>query len=319
MEAPLPGDVVKYPVLRIAEDGSAPSKRHRVQKTRAFSCTLLRSVCWPSYKSGTGKSFVATLRPVFLDYCGTESEHRAFTANLRTGRVASLDGDRTHIELLRSDPYVYAPPQRCEAGIRQIVYLPELFDLDPKQTNSETIAVVVMPPAALLNSVTPAELGAVSAALKLTNAAIDQERARIEAENVKRADADDWYSRRPLAMPDRLTLDIEALCYWALVARELAVRLDARTRFPIPQTPEFRAILLQTLFSQDMLALSESNPLSALRTGYYRGREGALKIHAPGSWGDYDDCGYLAPVALHIEQAKLGELLAELAKDYFNV
>ena len=55
--------------------------------------------------------------------------------------------------------------------------------------------------------------------------------------------------RRPLAMRDRLTLDIEALCYWALVARELAVRLDARTRFPIPQTPEFRALLLQTLFS----------------------------------------------------------------------
>jgi hypothetical protein len=86
-----------------------------------------------------------------------------------------------------------------------------------------------------------------------------------------------FYSRRPLVMPDRLMLDIEALCYWALVARELAVRLDARTRFPIPQTPEFRALLLQTLFSQDMLALSESNLLSSLRMSY-RGREGALKI-----------------------------------------
>jgi hypothetical protein len=49
----------------------------------------------------------------------------------------------------------------------------------------------------------------------------------------------------------------------------------------------------------------------------YRGREGALKIHAPGSWGNYDDCGYLAPIALHIEQTKLGELLAELAKVYY--
>ncbi|TXH54288.1 MAG: hypothetical protein E6Q97_11340 [Desulfurellales bacterium] len=315
---------MKYPILRIAEDGSVPSKRLRVQKkTRAFSCTLLRSVCWPSYKSGTGKSFTATLRPIFLDYCGTESEHRAFTANLRTGRVASLDGDRTHIELLRSDPYVYAPPQRCEAGIRQIVYLPELFDLDPKQTNSETIAVVVMPPAALLNSVTPAELGAVSAALKLTNAAIDQERARIEAENVKRASSEDWYSRRPLAMPERLTLDIEALCYWALVARELSVRLDARTRFPIPQTPEFRALLLQTLYGLRLLALTDGNPLEALQApgSYFYGRSsgGGLAVHGPGEWRANDDCGYLAPVALHIEQAKLGELLAELAKDYFNV
>jgi len=206
-----------------------PSKRHRVHKTRAFSCTLLRSVCWPSYKSGTGKSFVATLRPIFLDYCGTESEHRAFTANLRMGRVASLDG--AHIELLRSDPYVYVPPQRCEAGIRQIVYLPELFDLDPKQTNSETLAIVVMPPCTLLNSVTPAELGAVSAALKLTNAAIDQERARIETENVKRASSEDWYSRRPLVMPDRLMLVREqpALLVAHVVPRAGGRAKDSRT------------------------------------------------------------------------------------------
>lgn len=287
---------MKYPLLRIAEDGTAPSKRYRPQKTRAFSCTLLRCVAWPSYRHGTGKAYAATLRPIFLDYCGTESAHRAFTANLRMGRIASMGDDKTTVEFLRSEPYVYAPPQRCEAGIRQIVYFPALFDLEPKQGNSETITVAVMPPASLLNSVTPEELGAVSAALHLTNAALDEERKRM------------------------VELDTDARLYWALVARELAVRLDARTRFPIPQTAEFRALLLQTLYGLRLLTLADGNPLSVLQSPgrhYYR-RDAGLTVYAPGEWRAKDDCGYLAPIALSIEQTKLGTLLAELARDYYT-
>lgn len=309
---------MKYPLLRITEDGTAPSKRYRPQKTRAFSCTLLRCVTWPSYRHGTGKAYAATLRPIFLDYCGTESAHRAFTANLRMGRIASMGDDKTTVEFLRSEPYVYAPPQRCEAGIRQIVYFPDLFDLEPKQGNSETIAVAVMPPTSLLNSVTPEELGAVSAALHLTNAALDEERKRIEVENVKREAANDW-RLRPLDLPDLVELDTDARLYWALVARELAVRLDARTRFPLPQTAEFRALLLQTLYGLRLLTLADGNPLSVLQSPgrHYYGRDAGLTVYAPGEWRAKDDCGYLAPIALSIEQTKLGTLLAELARDYY--
>ena len=302
---------MKYPLLSIAEDGSTPSRRFRAFKTRAFSVTLLRCLSWPAYRHGTGKSYGATLRPVFLDFCGSESEHRAFVANLRMGRAAKIGDSSETLELLRSEPYTYAPPQRSAAGIRQIVYYGDLFDLEPKTPSQDTVEVAVMPPASLLNSLTPAEIGACSAALKLTNAAIEAERERIQTKNEK---VEHWRRRHDLPSP--IELSIDALCYWALAARELAVRLDARTRFPIPQTAEFRAILLQTLLAQSLLALADDNPLRGLIPGWRR--DAALKLRRPDAWGTAPvDAGYLAPIALSMSQAKLGELLAELARDYF--
>lgn len=150
------------------------------------------------------------LRPIFLDYCGTESEHRAFTANLRTGRPASISEGSTGIELLRSEPYLYAPPQRCEAGVRQIVYYPELFDVECK-AQKDDIWLCVMPPASLLNTLTVAEIGSCRAALRLTNEAIAAERARIEEEN---ASVEYWRKR---SLPPDLTMDTDAILYWALV------------------------------------------------------------------------------------------------------
>lgn len=289
---------MKYPLLSIAEDGSAPSRRNRAFKTRAFSVTLLRCLSWPAYRHGTGKSYGATLRPIFLDFCGSESEHRAFVANLRMGRAAKIGDSSETLELLRSEPYTYAPPQRCAAGIRQIVYYGDLFDLEPKTPSQDTVEVAVMPPASLLNSLTPAEIGACSAALKLTR---------------RGADGFGPKTRKSIE------LSIDALCYRALAARELAVRLDARTRFPIPQTAEFRAILLQTLLAQSLLALADDNPLrnrSYPLPGWRR--DAALKLRCPSDYGRGTvDAGYLAPIALSMPQAKLGELLAELARDYF--
>lgn len=96
---------MKYPVMTIAADGAAPSRRNRHRKTHGFSCTLLRAVLWPAYKPG-GKTI---LRPVFLDFCGTESEHRAFVANLRCGRAAQVS-DREAYEFLKSEPYCVGLP-----------------------------------------------------------------------------------------------------------------------------------------------------------------------------------------------------------------
>ena len=107
---------MKYPVMTIAADGAAPSKRNRHRKTHGFSCTLLRAVLWPAYKPAGNKT---VMRPVFLDFCGTESEHRAFVANLRCGRAAQV-GDREAYEFLKSEPYAYAPPQRCEAPAAKV-------------------------------------------------------------------------------------------------------------------------------------------------------------------------------------------------------
>ena len=301
---------MKYPLLTIAQDGSAPSRRNRWRKTRAFQCTLLRCVSWPAYRCGTGKSNVL-LRPIFLDYCGTESEHRAFTANLRMGRPASISEGSTGIELMRSEPYLYAPPQRCDAGIRQIVYFPELFDVECK-AQREDIWLCVMPPASLLSTLTVAEIGSCRAALRLTNDAIAAERARIEEEN---AAVEYWRRRTP---PAELKLDDDAVLYWALVSRELCVRLDARTRYPIPYAPEFRAILVQYLVAKGYCKRAASNPLEplALSRDSYRM---PLRIDAPSvNWRTNDDVGYLAPLALSIKQDELGQILSDLAKDYYK-
>lgn len=300
---------MKYPLLTIAQDGSAPSRRNRWRKTRAFQCTLLRCVSWPAFKCGTGKGSVL-LRPVFLDYCGTESEHRAFTANLRMGRAASLT-DREGIELLRSEPYLYAPPQRCEAGVRQIVYYPELFDVECKAQRDE-IWLCVMPPASLLSTLTVAEIGSCRAALRLTNDAVAAERQRIEEENA----AVEYWRRRPL--PADIALDLDAVLYWALVSRELCVRLDARTRYPIPYSPEFRAILVQYLVANGMCKRADNNPLAPLlRSRDHYSDRMSLRVDAPGGYRERDDCGYLAPLALHVTQDELGKILSDLARDYY--
>jgi hypothetical protein len=252
------------------------------------------------------------LRPIFLDYCGTESEHRAFTANLRMGRPASISEGSTGIELLRSEPYLYAPPQRCDAGIRQIVYFPELFDVECK-AQREDIQLCVMPPASLLSTLTVAEIGSCRAALRLTNDAIAAERARIEEEN---AAVEYWRRRTP---PAELKLDDDAVLYWALISRELCVRLDARTRYPIPYAPEFRAILVQYLVAKGYCKRAADNPLEPLalsRDSYQM----PLRIEAPSvNWRAKDDCGYLAPLALSMAQDELGQILSDLAKDYYAV
>lgn len=300
---------MKFPLLTIDPDGSMPSRRNRYPKSRAFSCTLLRCVAWPAYRSDK-----RNLRPIFLDYCGTESEHRAFTANLRCGRPAALN-DREAIELLRSEPYIYATPQRIETAtglaIRQVVYLPEVFDLECKAQRDE-ICLCVMPPARLLETLSSEEVAAVRELLETTNTVIGKERQRIEAEN---APLCHW---RRQDLPPLLDLDEAALQYWALCARELAVRLDARTRYPIPYAAAFRAKLLQTLLQRGDVKVGNKNPLLSLtrQRDEYR-----MPLDVRGPDIDYrtlHDCGYLPPLALRITQDDLGPLLAGLAKEYYQ-
>lgn len=321
---------MKYSLLTIASDGAAPSKRNRYRKTRAFSCTLLRCVAWPAFKPSPGKGSVV-FRPIFLDYCGTESEHRAFTANLRMGKVASIT-DREAVELLRSEPYRYAPPQRCDAGVRQIVYLPEVFDLDCKEQRDD-VWLCAMPPSSLLASVTVPELGSCRAALRLTNDRIAAEVEKVRLHNASvEANNSLYYSltyeerrrrdinyMRILDAPSTLDLDDAAVRYWALMARELCVRLDARTRYPVPSAPEFRALLLQHFLMTGAAKTSKGNPLATL--GKVRD-EYRMPLEVRGPGGDawpykVDDVGYLPPIALHVTQDELGKALAQLASAYY--
>lgn len=306
---------MKYPLLTIAADGSAPSRRrYRPQKSRSFQCTLLRCLSWPAYKSGTGKSYNAALRPIFLDYCGTESEHRAFTANLRCGRAAQLGDSNSSIELLKSEPYLYAPPVRCEAGVRQIVYLPELFDLECKSQRDD-VWLCIMPPTALLSTVSSEELACARAALRLTNDRIAAERQKVEEENAAR---ESW---RRHDLPKPLDLDDDAVRYWALVARELCVRLDARTRYPIPFAPEFRTLLVQHFIMSGAAKMGANNPIASLSMQRRERHNVELRLDGPdgGTWPrKVDDVGYLPPLALAIVQDELGTVLAQLAQLYYK-
>jgi hypothetical protein len=318
---------VKYPLLTISADGSTPSRRNRHRKTRAFQCTLLRCVTWTKYKPSAG-THGKILRPIFLDYCGTESEHRAFTANLRAGRPAALS-DRESIELLRSEPYVYAPPQRCAAGIRQIVYYPEVFDLDCKAQRDD-VWLCAMPPESLLTSLSVAEIGSCRAALHLIRERIAEQQRQAQAENVRIEENNRRYyavsyQRRgdlryqsALSAPKQVELDDAAVRYWALMARELCVRLDARTRYPIPCEPEFRALLLVHLISVGVVHRSTDNPLAPLASRDDYRSSMPLRVDCPQV--DYyhrDDAGYLPPLGLAISQEKLGETLAELSRDFY--
>lgn len=320
---------MKYPVMTIAADGAAPSKRNRHRKTHGFSCTLLRAVLWPAYRPPGTKT---VSRPVFLDFCGTESEHRAFVANLRCGRAAQVS-EREAYEFLKSEPYAYAPPQRCASGVRQVVYYPELFDLEVKGQRDELWACA-MPPTKLLATVSDEEFTAATSALRLTNECIASERAKIEAENVViTREREEYYSvswqvrqernlryRDAVRLPELVEMDDAGLRYWALVARELCVRLDARTRYPVPYAPEFRALLVRELVAKKHLTLSADCPLSALeeRSGWGRDNK-QLDVRGPMvNYRDMADVGYLPPIGLRIKQEELGELLADLAREYYK-
>jgi hypothetical protein len=310
-----------YTTLVIADDGAVSSRR-KPTKSRAFRATLLTAVVWPK-RLQHDKHY----RPIFLDFCGTESEHRAFVANLRCGHVAGYD--LTHrLEIMKSEAYRYAPLQRVEleAGpaVRQVVYLPDLFDVEVK-SQSEEIWLCALPPRLLLATVTTEERAAAKQALALWNRRIDAERLLVDAENKKREEYAEEYYRTPwrvtvekqmpgplsqLRLPDHLDLDDDAVDYWALASREVCVRLDARTRYPVPSDAEFRVLLLQCLLQRGYGTLTAAHPLRSL-LGSDPGWRNHLNVMG-------DECGYLAPLAINIKQDDLGKLIRELAAAFFG-
>lgn len=312
-----------FPTLVITDDGAVSTSRsRRPTKSRAFRATLLHAIVWPKRLQHEKQQ-----RPIFLDFCGTESEHRAFVANLRCGHVAGYDSSG-RIEIMKSESYRYAPIQHVEleAGpaVRQVVYLSELFDIEVK-TQTEEIWLCALPPRVLLDTVTAEERAAAKQALALWNRRIDAECLLIDAENATReAYRDEYYStpwqqqreknmplpQSDLRHPSRLDLDDDAVDYWALASREVCVRLDARTRYPVPNDAEFRVLLLQCLLQRGYATLTQRHPLSALLSSE-PGWRTALTVLG-------DDCGYLAPLAVNIKQDDLGKLIRELASAFYG-
>jgi hypothetical protein len=295
-----------HPVLTITDDDAKPSRR-QPRKGRAFSVNLVAMLTWGTVRKSDHKMKV----PVFLDFVGTESEHRAFVANLRCGRAATIGtGSSSRFELPRSDTHIFAPPSRCDFGVRQIVYLAEIFDLEVKAP-SATACCVAMPPLSLLSTVTTGELDAVKATVALLNQQrqrqADEMMAAFEAAEAARGGR--YYYSRPPDVPKQLDLDDETMRYWALIARELCVRLDSRTEYPVPPEPEFRALFLYWLGREGCLWCESDNPLRDVFEWRNYGYNSGFATE-----GRLDAGGYCTPIGLAVPQEKLGTLLTEAVR-----
>lgn len=296
-----------FPTLTITDDDAKPSRR-QVRKGRAFSVNLVAMLTWNAVRKSDYKKKV----PIFLDFVGTESEHRAFVANLRCGRLATIgSGSSTCLELPRSDTHVFAPPSRTEYGVRQIVYLAEVFDLEVKAP-STSVCCVAMPPLSLLSSVRPDEIQAVETVVSLLNRQRQQEAEALMAAHTEKMKGYSYYCRPP-DLPAQLVVAEATTRYWALMARELCVRLDSRTEYPVPPEPGIRALFLFWLGREGCLWSESDNPLHQLLERRNYGYNSGFSTEGRLSQG-----GYCAPIGLAIQQERLGEMLAEAVRAYLG-
>lgn len=127
-----------FSVLKIAPPsaGAAPTK------TRTFAVRLLGHLSASSlWDSGAGSGPYE--RPAWLAYFGTESASQAFTANLRASRPASAPG--ITLLLPRRSPHRWTT-QKVQSGVVTVVYLPELFHLEPELPPGGPVQFILAPP-----------------------------------------------------------------------------------------------------------------------------------------------------------------------------
>ena len=120
-------------------------------KGRTFEAILLAHVEADRLWDG-GSTSPDAIRPVWMMVGGSESEVKAFTANLRCGKKAIL-GNATHYrrkeqeyEILRSAGY-QVTFQKVTSGMVATLHLPELFRLDPGMVDPEGVRFCILPPA----------------------------------------------------------------------------------------------------------------------------------------------------------------------------
>ena len=94
------------------------------------------------------------IRPVYLAFTGTHDHVRAFSANIRKGRIAGVINEHGHergrLEVMRSAGYKWVTHRDGDATVVQ-VFLPHVVELDPGFLE-ENISFVFMPPAPWVNS-----------------------------------------------------------------------------------------------------------------------------------------------------------------------
>jgi hypothetical protein len=126
---------------------SKPSREG--QKTRTFTAEVLAWVTAnPLWELGaTCKE--RRLRPVFLALAAPVSASRAFLANLQCGHIATEPHGSygLRFEIPRSAGFRYESTNRA-GGTLTLIYLPQIFSMQPGTTERDSIAFVCMPPTA---------------------------------------------------------------------------------------------------------------------------------------------------------------------------
>jgi hypothetical protein len=116
------------------------------KKGRSFQAALLGFIQADGLISFASTDDRYKVRPALLSVAATDSEMRAFLANLRSGRVA-MTGQKHELkfELLRSAPYEFIS-QRTRFGTAVTAYLPDLFRHDPGMVDPARVQFVCAPP-----------------------------------------------------------------------------------------------------------------------------------------------------------------------------
>lgn len=108
------------------------------QKSRSFSVELLAFILANDLWELGGGAKERQYRPVLMAYAGTDQGSRAFSANLRGGRPATVETRSsltTRFEIPRSAGFRYETFSR-EGATLTLAYLPSVFSLQPPTTTS---------------------------------------------------------------------------------------------------------------------------------------------------------------------------------------
>jgi hypothetical protein len=116
------------------------------QKSRSFSVELLAYVLANDlWELGAGAK-ERSHRPVFMAYAGTEQASRAFSANLRSGRPAVVEGtsSTTRFEIPRSAGFRYETVSQARTHLT-LAYLPSVCVFQPTRTDCDHISFLCLP------------------------------------------------------------------------------------------------------------------------------------------------------------------------------
>jgi len=132
----------------VSEDTLTIEPKKAGGKGRTLRVQLLGMLTADRFWEGSSRT---AYRPIYLAYAGTYQTVRAFTANLRTGRPATLRNrhgseQAKQVEVARAAVLKFPKPQRLANGVAiQQAYMPALCDVEPGKM-PERISFLFAPP-----------------------------------------------------------------------------------------------------------------------------------------------------------------------------